>query len=174
MEINDFIKLSSQQVRNSPSLLAIYVDLYKQQFGYEPSCYGCSANSEFNKLKRSLINGITKPTTKLLIMEKTFQLRQVKGEILTYKNEGKTVRQYDNRMTEEFAIGFLTHGTDEQISERKKMFKILPKELDAVKKESETEVLTENATEVKTESKTETVKSEKPKATSRKKKTDNE
>lgn len=70
-------------------------------------------------------------------MEKTFKLYQVKGDILTYKDGKKTVRQYDNRMTEDFAIAYLTKGTDKQIEERKKLFKVLPKSLK--KQESEKE-----------------------------------
>lgn len=174
MEAQEFIKLNSREVRNSPSLMAIYADFYFQVHGTKLNCNTCGFDSKLKQLQNALRSKSVQPTKELLIMEKTFQLRQVKGEILTYKNEGKTVRQYDNRMTEEFAIGFLTHGTEEQIAERKKMFKFLPKKLETVKEENATEVLTENATEVKTESKTETVKSEKPKATSRKKKTDNE
>lgn len=127
MEAAEFIKLNSHEVRNSPSLMAIYADFYFQVYGTKLNCNTCGFDSKLRQLQNALKTSNVKP--KDTIMEKTFQLRQVKGEILTYKNEGKTVRQYDNRMTEEFAINYLTFGTPEQIEERKKLFKKLPKDI---------------------------------------------
>lgn len=140
MEAAEFIKLNSHEVRNSPSLMAIYADFYFQVYGTKLNCNTCGFDSKLRQLQNALKTTNVQPTNEI-IMEKTFQLRQVKGEILTYKNEGKTVRQYDNRMTEEFAINYLTFGTPEQIEERKKLFKKLPKAIikPEVKKE-ETEV----------------------------------
>lgn len=128
MEASEFIKLSSHEVRNSPSLMAIYADFYFQVHGTKLNCNTCGFDSKLRQLQNALKSSNVQPV-KETIMEKTFQLRQVKGEILTYKNEGKTVRQYDNRMTEEFAINYLTFGTPEQIEERKKLFKKLPKDI---------------------------------------------
>jgi len=157
MEVQELIKLNSREVRGSSSLMAIYVELFQKHFGYKPNCAGCTFNSDFQKLKNTVLNQSSNKNLNNQIMEKTFQLRQVKGEILTYKKDGKTVRQYDNRMTEDFAISFLTNGTKEQIEDRKKLFKKIPKGL---------------VKEV-TEAKAETVSETKPKA-KRTKKVDNE
>lgn len=146
MDVKELIKLNSREVRGNSNLMAIYINVFESQFGYKPNCAGCTFNSDFQKLK----NAVLTPKQKTIIkMEKTFKLYQVKGEILTYKRGKKTVRQYDNRMTEEFAIGFLTNGTDEQIEERKKLFKSLPKGLN---KEKEPEKEPAPKTEEKQES----------------------
>lgn len=159
MEVKELIKLNSREVRGNSNLMAIYIEAFEKQFGYKPNCVGCSFNSDFQKLKNALNSTSHSQFLKKEIMANTFKLRQVKGEILTYRKDGRTVRQYDNRMTEEFAIGYLSNGTEEEIQERKKMFKVLPKELADAKAKKEAE---------------ETAKEEKPKASSRKKKVDNE
>ncbi len=146
MDVKELIKLNSREVRGNSNLMAIYIKVFESLFGYRPNCAGCTFNSDFQKLKNAVLN----PKQKTIIkMEKTFKLYQVKGEILTYKRGKKTVRQYDNRMTEEFAIGFLTNGTDEHIEERKKLFKTLPKGLN---KEKESEKEPASKTEEKKES----------------------
>lgn len=134
MDVIELIKLSGREVRGNSNLMAIYITAFQNQFGHKPNCAGCTFNTDFQKLKNAVLN----PKQKTIIpMEKTFKLYQVKGDILTYKDGKKTVRQYDNRMTEDFAIAYLTRGTDEQIEERKKLFKVLPKSLK--KQESEKE-----------------------------------
>lgn len=63
-------------------------------------------------------------------MEKTFQFSIDTPDILTYINkEGKPVRAYANKATDEYVINFLTHGTADEIEKRKKLFKKLPKGL---------------------------------------------
>lgn len=129
MSVNELILMNSREVRKNPDLMAIYIESFKNQFGYKPNCAGCTFNSDFQKLKNAVSGKNKQTTTKPIIMSKTFKLYHVKGEILTYKKGKKTIRQYDNRMTEEFAIGFLTNGTPKQIEERKKLFRVLPKEI---------------------------------------------
>lgn len=135
MDIQELILLNSREVRANSNLMAIYINAFEKQFGYRPNCAGCTFNSDFQKLKNTFLNMSNITTINTIKMENTFQLRQVKGDILTYKENGRTVRQYDNRMTEEFAVGFLSNGTEEQIEERKKLFKKLPKGLKKIQEE---------------------------------------
>lgn len=135
MDIQELILLNSREVRANSNLMAIYINAFEEQFGYRPNCAGCTFNSDFQKLKNTFLNMSNITTINTIKMENTFQLRQVKGDILTYKENGRTVRQYDNRMTEEFAVGFLSNGTEEQIEERKKLFKKLPKGLKKIQEE---------------------------------------
>ena len=62
---------------------------------------------------------------------KTFKLRKSEGKILSFKKNGRTIHFYDNNMTEDLAVEYLTNGTPEQIEERKKLFAILPNALKA-------------------------------------------
>ena len=66
--------------------------------------------------------------------EKTFKLTN-KGlsKIHTYKVGKQPVRSYGHNMTEEFALDYLSKGSEEQIAERKKWFNVLP-EVKKVKK----------------------------------------
>lgn len=152
MEIKELIKLNGREVRRDSNLMAIYIDAFKEVFGKIPNCAGCTFNSDFQKLKNAVSGSKKQTTTKSIIMSKTFKLYHVKGEILTFKKGKKTIRQYDNLMTEEFAIGFLTNGTPEQIEERKKLFRLLPKEVLKPKEETK-DVKNIEVSEVKEEPK---------------------
>ena len=123
--VHDLFKYTAEEVRKSEPLTAIYIDLFKQQFGYEPSCVPCTFNSDFNKLKMSRMRN-----TNIKKADNTFVLKAVKYKILSYLGKDKKIRRsYDNNMTEDFAVGYLSNGTKEEIEERKKLFKVLPKSL---------------------------------------------
>src|SRR5690606_15767876 len=131
MEVKDLVKKSSQEVRGNSNLMAIYIKYFKEYFGHEPSCAGCTFANDFTRLKRVVLSGGSQEqksrTKKQSKMEtKTFKLKKVEGKILSYKKNGKTIHFYDNNMTEQLAVEYLTHGTPEQIEERKKLFAILP------------------------------------------------
>src|SRR5690606_10060390 len=134
MEVKDLVKKSSQEVRGNSNLMAIYIKYFKEYFGHEPSCAGCTFANDFTRLKRVVLSGGSQEqksrTKKQSKMEtKTFKLKKVEGKILSYKKNGKTIHFYDNNMTEQLAVEYLTHGTPEQIEERKKLFSILPNAL---------------------------------------------
>lgn len=129
MDIKDLVQLSSQKVRLSPDLMAIYIKAYREVFGNTPNCAGCTFSSDFTKLKRVVFSG-KKQNTKIkntMKTEQTFKLKKRQGKIYSYKREGKTIHFYDTNMTEQLAVEFLTHGSEAQIEERKKLFAVLPK-----------------------------------------------
>lgn len=134
MEVKDLVRKSSQEVRGNSNLMAIYIKYFKEYFGHEPNCAGCTFANDFTRLKRVVLSGgsqeqksRTKKQSKMEI--KTFKLKKVEGKILSYKKNGKTIHFYDNNMTEQLAVEYLTHGTPEQIEGRKKLFSILPKSI---------------------------------------------
>lgn len=131
MEVKDLVKKSSQEVRGNSNLMAIYIKYFKEYFGHEPSCAGCTFANDFTRLKRAVLNGgkISRTKKQGKMETKTFKLKKVEGKILSYKKNGKTIHFYDNNMTEQLAVEYLTHGTPEQIEERKKLFAILPKSI---------------------------------------------
>jgi|GEM_PF-1449862 len=151
MELETFIQIESHKVRSNPELMAFYIATFEQTFGYKPDCVGCSFTSDFQKLKNKLKSSLNpsqggtfeqknnttmknmKPETQNLKRPKApfgglgaFILRQKKGEILTYRKDDYTFRCYDYNLTEEFVLNFLTHGTEEELQERKKMFSKIP------------------------------------------------
>lgn len=153
MDIKEFILINSDKVRRDSSLMAFYIESYYQIFGFKPSCAGCTFNSDWKKFVTAVNNGEKSVTlnTKQLIMETTFKLKKTNNEILAYKVGGRTYRKYDNKLTEEFAIAYLTHGTEEEIEQRKKRFSVLPKlgiEVEPVKEDNQI-ITDENKPEVK-------------------------
>lgn len=131
MEVKELIQKSSQEVRGNSNLMAIYIKYFKEYFGHEPNCAGCTFANDFTRLKRVVLSGGSQKqqiarTKKHKAMEKTFKLKKTEGKIFSFKKNSKTIHFYDNNLTEDVAVEYLTHGTPEQIEERKKLFAILP------------------------------------------------
>lgn len=153
MDVKDLIKKDSREVRGNSNLMSIYIDAFQKQFGYKPSCAGCTFGNDFAKLVRAVQTG-DKPTERKLKsnkMENTFKLKKIQGKILSYKANGKTFRAYDNTMKEDFVVGYLTNGSKEEIAERKKLFAILPVELQDKKDAKKFEAVEEKIEESKEE-----------------------
>lgn len=129
MDIQELIQLNSDKVRRDSNLMLFYIECFSKTFGYKPNCAGCTFNSDFIKLKTALHNKekVVNLTNKTKKMENTFKLKRIEGNILAYRKDKKTFRLYDNSLNEEFVIGFLTNGTEEEIEQRKKLFSKLPK-----------------------------------------------
>jgi len=128
MTKQELISKGKTKVRNTPSLLLIYIDLYREQLGYKPACAGCTFNSDWDKFVRgekSSARAARQPKQTPV----TFRLKSRGSEIFRFEAHGKTFLRYSNRLTEDFAINFLTYGTEEQISERRKKFDVLPEKL---------------------------------------------
>lgn len=142
MDVKELIKLDSHKVRGNSSLMTVYIEAFTKQFGYAPSCVGCTFGNDFAKLIRA-VRDTNLPTIQKKMEDKTFDLK-IQGKILAYRKDGKTFRVYDNKVTEAFAVNFLTHGTEEEIKERKKLFRNLP---DAIAKSSASKAKTHNEDE---------------------------
>ncbi len=138
MKVKDLIKQGADKVRYSNDLLNDYIIAFKSFFGYEPSCVGCTFSTDWdnfvrhvktNDLQETEIKTETKMKTK---KEKTFELKD-NSKIYHYDVKDEKTGQVDRkrsygwRMSEEFAKNFLTIGTAEEIEERKKYFRVLPK-----------------------------------------------
>lgn len=122
-----FNNYTAQQVRGNSDLLGVFIELYEGAFGRKPTCSGCAINSEWVKVRDFYYNPNGQQNKSK--MEKTFELKKLKNEIISFHNGNKIIRCYDTKMTEEFAVSFLTNGTKEEIEERKKLFSKLPKSL---------------------------------------------
>lgn len=126
MTPEELINIGATKVRNSPNLMASYIAIFTDIFGKAPNCAGCTFTKDFNTLKNH-VNKETHNLIKSKIMKaKTFKLKKINGTIHTYKVGRTPVRMYDNRMTEAFAIAYLTNGTPEEIEARKALFSVLP------------------------------------------------
>lgn len=132
MGVEELIKLDSQKVRKSPDLMAFYITAFQKQFGRTPNCAGCTFGTDFKNLIVAVRDGKSPTYTKQSKsnkMENTFKLNKIQSRILFYRKDGKTFRTYDSQMREEFATAYLTHGSEEDLKERRKMFAILPEAL---------------------------------------------
>lgn len=134
--LDKLLNSSVAEVRSNPDLLQFYVMKYTELYGREPDCLAClaSAQAGLERFKADYFN--KNKIKKNINMDKTFQFSIDTPDILTYINkDGKPVRAYSNKATDEYVINFLTHGKVEEIEERKKLFKKLPKGLTKESKE---------------------------------------
>jgi hypothetical protein len=138
MTINEFILLDKAKVRRDSNLMSLYLDFFKTAFGRVPNCAGCSFGTDWQKLVSLYsIKGEKKVTLQKGKIMNTISIKKIQGKILTYKKDGRTYRQYDNILTDEFIKEFIVSGTEEENKERVKMFnfpvevsKKAPKEID--------------------------------------------
>jgi len=143
------VSYDSQKVRANADLLAFYVQTFERYFGYKPNCVGCTFNDDFQMLKNAIVKDFNANNFQLSTfdsqinktMENTFKLRQEKCEILWYRKDDTVFRRYDYALDDEFVSEFLTHGTAEEIAERKKLFSKLPDSIENGELKEENEVV---------------------------------
>ena len=130
MTLDELILINSDKVRRDSSLMVFYKEAFLTTFGYNPTCTGCTFSSDWNKLVNFARSGniIEVGNSKTNIMQ-TFKLKKIQNIILAYRQSDQTFRKYDNLMDEDYAIAYLTNGSEEEITERKKIFEILPTSL---------------------------------------------
>ncbi len=131
MTKDELIKLGKHKVRRDSNLMSIYINLFKEQFGYKPNCASCSFETDW---KRFNSGGqiTTHKTITNTTMEKSYRLKRNTSDILAYKANGKTYRSYANKASEAFMSAYLTNGTEKELSDRRKLFEVLPQELTKV------------------------------------------
>jgi hypothetical protein len=123
MTINEFILLDKAKVRRDSNLMSLYLDFFKTAFGRVPNCAGCSFGTDWQKLVSLYsIKGEKKVTLQKGKIMNRISIKKIQGKILTYRKDGKTYRQYDNILTDEFIKEFIVSGTEEENKERVKMF----------------------------------------------------
>lgn len=121
MKKQELIKLGSSNVKGNSVYLQLYFDFFKLEHGYTPHPPCCGNMSDWNKFISSNNNN----NKYIEIMSKSFEIKD-KQKIHSFVKERRTQRCYGHNMTEEFAIEYLTIGTEEEIEIRKKDFKKLP------------------------------------------------
>ncbi len=123
MTKEELIAFGSSKVRNDSTLLSFYKEIFKEEFGYYPICAGCSFSNDWDKLIKSNNISLTK---NFEIMNPEFEIKD-KQKIHTYTDAKGIKRRCSGfHFTIEFAIAYLTNGTEEEIELRKKDFKTLP------------------------------------------------
>jgi hypothetical protein len=144
MTLNEFVRLSPQQIRKSERLMQLFVEFYEAAFSFKPKCAGCSFKKGFKKLKAFSTSDPQKITKFESMETKTFKIkRKFMSKILTYKKDGVTHRKYGNKVTEDFARGLVESGQED-------VFDILPeKQSKAKKKKIEAEEIVVVETTVK-------------------------
>jgi hypothetical protein len=128
MTAQELITLQPSQVRKSNELMAVYLKNYFLYLGRNPVCTSCTFDSDFRNFAVAVKNGEPKFNKLInpLIMETTFTILDP-SSIYSYRKKGMAVKRcYGNNMNDEFAIAYLTIGTDEEIEKRKLEFKVLP------------------------------------------------
>ncbi len=143
MEVDELILKSPDKVRKSPDLMAFYLSEYENIFGQLPNCAGCTFKKDWKRFVQAVKTPTKQKKEIIMSTNKTFKLKDSRVRILTYWLGKSPQRKYSNKLTEEFAIGYLTHGTEEQLEARKKEFAILPSGLNTKKEPKKEEVVVE-------------------------------
>lgn len=120
MTIEEFILLDKAKVRRDSNLMSLYLEFFKTAFGRVPNCAGCSFGTDWQKL-------VSKYSKKSVTLQKvnpmrTITIKKIQGKILTYRKDGKTYRQYDNILTDEFIKNYIEYGVEGDKESRLKMF----------------------------------------------------
>lgn len=128
MTAEELIKNKPSEVRINSSLMAAYFNYYLEYMGLQLSCGTCNFESVFNTFANKVREG--EPQFKYLIkskMEQTFIVID-ENKIFSYRSTktGDTEHRYGFKMDEEFAIEYLTNGTEDEIESRKLEFSKLP------------------------------------------------
>lgn len=130
MTAQEIVKVGPGGVRNNSTNMAEYERLFKEQFGYKPECPTCGSVRDWNLFK-AFANGESFTKPQIIMSDKTFELIN-NAIIYSYDYEDEKInrvirkRVYGNLMTDQFAEEYLTNGSEDQIEERKKEFRLLP------------------------------------------------
>lgn len=125
MTKEELIAFGSSKVRNTSTLLSLFKEMFFDEFGYLPLPPCCGNMEDWYKFVKSKNEKIS-ITKKYEIMNPEFQIKD-KQKIYTYTDSKGVKRRCGGyNLTIEFAIAYLTNGTEEQIELRKKEFKVFP------------------------------------------------
>ena len=121
MTKQELIKLPSSTVRGNSVYFQLYFDLFELEYGYTPEPPCCGHMADWYRFVGSGNNN----QKYIEIMSKSFEIKD-RQKIYSFKKDKRAVRCYGYNMTENFAIDYLTIGTEEEIESRKLEFKRLP------------------------------------------------
>lgn len=123
MTIEEFILLDKAKVRRDSNLMSLYLEFFKNAFGRVSNCAGCSFATDWQKLVSLYSNKVEKKVTLQKVNPmRTITIKKIQGKILTYRKDGKTYRQYDNILTDEFIKNYIEYGVEGDKESRLKMF----------------------------------------------------
>ena len=154
MTAKELLSLSKNKVRNNKDLLALFKVFFREHFGREPSCTGCTGFKDFDLFKEVYFP--TKTRTKMRVTK--FKVLYPREKILSYLKDGKVYRSRVSHLTDEFLSEFLKYGNQKVYQGFKRMILPLADISQDVEKEVENDVLSEPV-ELKT-----TPKQRKPRA----------
>lgn len=126
MTKSELISKGKHKVRNTPSLMSVYIELYSTEFGRKPVCAGCTFNEDWQRFVGGKKTGEAKMVT--VDTGRTFKFKQPSTQLLSYR-DGTIHRKYANKASDHFITQYLTHGSAEEIAERMKLFAILPEQM---------------------------------------------
>jgi len=81
MTKEELISKGKAKVRNTPSLLLIYIDLYKERFGKKPNCAACTFNDDWNRFVNGSSNRFVR-SAYTIVTPKTFRLKEANRKTL--------------------------------------------------------------------------------------------
>lgn len=144
MTFGELIKNTKDRVRSDSNLTLYFIAGYQYLFSIKPTCAGCSINKELDKFKREVIKRDLLDT-EILINEKNIPMDNSKtflksanlteNMLVFTDKDGIKRRKFVNKLNDDFVIGYLTFGSEQELIERKKKFKVLPIAMREEKKE---------------------------------------
>ena len=132
MTAKELLSLSKNKVRNNKELLALFKVFFREHFGREPSCTGCTGFKDFDLFKEVYFPAKTR--TKMRVTK--YKVLYPREKILSYLKNGKVYRSRVSHLTDEFLSEFLKYGNQKVYPGFKRM--ILP--LADISQNVETEV----------------------------------
>lgn len=119
----ELIELGKHKVRRDERLMLFYLQEFEKIFKRKPVCAGCSFDRDWNAF---ISKNNSKFTKTHFNMKNTFKLKNSEINKIHSYRDVRVNRCYGYKMSNDFAINYLTKGTDKEIEERKAKFEKLP------------------------------------------------
>lgn len=139
MTAKELLSLSKGKVRNNKELLALFKVFFREHFGREPSCTGCTGFKDFDLFREVYFP--TKTRTKMRVTK--YKVLYPREKILSYLKNGKVYRSRVSHLTDEFLSEFLKYGNQKVYQGFKRMILPLADVSQNVEKEVENDVASE-------------------------------
>lgn len=120
MTEKDLIDLGKNKVRNNKDLLALFKGFFRESFGRDARCTGCSGFKDFDLLREKYY-----PQKKRTLMQVTkYKVLYPRQKVLSYLKNGKVYRTRVTGLSDEFLDDFMRYGNEKVYPNFRKM--ILP------------------------------------------------
>lgn len=107
MTEKELIDLGKSRVKNDEHLLALFKGFFRESFGREASCTGCTGFRDFDLLREKHY-----PTKSTITMRLTkYKVLYSREKILAYLKNGKVYRSRVSTLTDEFLAEFLKYAS---------------------------------------------------------------